>query len=226
MLFSREKFLKNHPEGLWRGEVRRPNEATSLEVATIASGLVPNIPAPWRSLCVPYFTVEPDYEAMEEEQSDDWIYQVHGAMDLMYDALPLNLPDTTLYRLQTPNGTGVFSHGVGLAVLNPPEDGCPQKDLAFQRFVQISTNHLPQNYCREWFFACQTPDQLREWLTNANSERLRAHHIEVATYEVSGQWCIHGARQTLFQKARARQINSLPIEEFIPPVTSIHKHKF
>lgn len=213
MPLTRDQFIAPFENGLWQSELRSLNELSPLEVAERASLIIPGVCKKWSSLCVPYITSEPDYETMDEENSEEWIYSVYGWMDQIYDTLPLQLPSTTVYRLQTADQQGVFSHGIGLRALVAPDSGCPQKDPSFYRVVQDLGKSLPLDYKKSWFFGCSTLEQMNQWLSGGNTEALRQHDIEIGVYEVNSQWCIHGHTQSVFQKERAHLSDRLGLNE-------------
>ena len=213
MPLTRDQFLAPSKDGVWYSQIRSLEELSQLEVAQRASLIVPGVAEKWKDLCIPFLNCEPDYDTMEEENTDEWVYMVRGLMDPMYDALPLELPSTIVYRLQTPDGDGVFSHGVGLRSLIAPEDGCPQNDPAIKRFVQSLGFALPQIYQKSWFFGCQTLEGMHTWLAHGNISDLHAHNIEIGVYEVNSQWCIHGHNQSVFRKEFARLSQRIALSE-------------
>lgn len=225
MSFSREEFLKPSLNGVWCSEVRSVNELSSSEIARRAVANIPGVLSEWHNICMPFINSEPDYETMEEQNSEEWVYSVHSWLDLIYDQLPLKGASTTVYRLQTPDGEGVFSHGVGLRALVAPENGSPQDDPKIERFVRLVGRSLPQNYQKSWFFGCQDVEQMKNWLNTADLHALYDRRIEIAVYEISEQWCIHGNQQSIFQKERARMTNQLSVNEILNE-TNIHSVKF
>lgn len=226
MPLTRDQFLAPSKDGIWYSEIRSLKELSLLEVAQRASLIVPGVTHKWKDLCIPFLSCEPDYDTMEEENTEEWVYMVRGLMDPMYDALPLELPSTRVYRLQTPDGDGVFSHGVGLRSLIAPEDGCPQNDPLIKRFVHALGFTLPQDYQKSWFFGCQTLEGLHKWLSNGNVEELHAHNIEIGVYEISSQWCIHGHNQSVFRKEFARLIQRVSLTDSANPQDKPHPNLF
>ena len=224
MLLSRDDFLKTSSNGVWCSQVRSPNELSLQEIASRAVKNIPGIPAHWHKLCEPFVSGEPDYDTMEEQNSEEWIYTTESWMDLIYDQLPLDLPTATVYRLQTTDGQGVFAHGVGLRSLVAPENGCPQNDPKIERFVRCFGRSLPQEYQKSWFFGCQDLDQIKNWLNASDISSLHKRGIEVGVYEIGEQWCVHGDQQSVFQKDRARLIDSISLNEIFAqpnPLVSI-----
>jgi len=215
MLLSRDDFLKTSSNGVWYSQLRSCHELSVQEIANRAVKNIPGIPVHWHKLCTPFVSAEPDYDTMEEQNSEEWIYTTQSWMDLIYDQLPLDLPATTVYRLQTRDGQGVFAHGVGLYALVAPENGCPQNDPKIERFVRCFGRSLPQDYQKSWFFGCQDLQQLKNWLTTSDISSLHKRGIEVGVYEISEQWCVHGSQQSVFQKNRARLIDSMSLDEIL-----------
>lgn len=220
MQLTRDQFLKPCKDGIWFSQIRSMNELSPSEVAHRASAIIPGVPKKWSALCVPFLTSEPDYETMEEENAHEWIYLVRGWMDPMYDALPLELPSTVVYRLQSSDGQGVFSHGVGLRALVAPEEGCPQKDPYIKRFVQSLGFALPYDYQKSWFFGCQSLEDLRNWLAQGNIAALHDHDIEIGIYDINAQWCIHGHNQSVFRKEYAHLNHRIALDQISRPEPS------
>lgn len=217
MSFSREEFLKPSANGVWHSEFRSVNKLSAYDIAHRAVATIPGILSHWHNVCVPFVYSQPDYETMEEENSEEWIYAAQSWLDLIYDHLPLQRPTTTVYRLQTTDGEGVFSHGVGLHALSAPENGSPEDDPKLERFVRSYGNSLPQEYQKCWFFGCQDLQQIKNWLNTSDLQALLNCGIELGVYEVSEQWCIHGSQQSIFQKERANLIHRVSLNDIIPP---------
>lgn len=213
MSFNREEFLRPSLNGVWHSELRSANELSSSDIAHRTVANIPGVLSKWHKLCVPFVTSEPDYETMEEQNSEEWIYATQSWLDLIYDQLPLNRPTTTVYRLQTPDGQGIFNHGVGLYALVAPDNGSPQDDPKLERFVSYYRNSLPQEYQKRWFFGCQDLQQIQNWLNASDPQALHKHGIEIGVYEISEQWCIHGSYQSIFQKDLAHLTHRLSLNE-------------
>lgn len=217
MPFNREDFLKPSLNGVWYSEVRSVHELSSSDIAYRAVANIPGVLSQWRHLCVPFVKSEPDYETMEEQNSEEWIYSTQSWLDLIYDQLPLKRPTTMIYRLQTADGEGVFSHGVGLRALVAPQNGSPQDDPKLERFVRSYGNSMPQQYQKRWFFGCQDLQQIKNWLHAGNPQDLHDHGIEIGVYEICDQWCIHGSQQSIFQKDRADLIDRISLNDIPQP---------
>lgn len=226
MLLSRDDFLKTSQNGVWYSHLRSPNELSAQEIADRAVKNIPGVHAHWHKLCAPFVRGQPDYDTMEEQNSEEWIYTIQVWMDLIYDQLPLDLPTTTVYRLQTADGQGVFAHGVGLYALVAPENGSPQNDPKIERFVRCFGISLPQDYQKSWFFGCQDLEQIKNWLAASDTSSLHNRGIEIGVYEISEQWCVHGSQQSVFQKDKARLIHSMSLNEILSDTNSPSSVKF
>lgn len=208
-MFNREELVSAHPSG-WHDQIHTPDERPLDELALLASTRYPF--ARWAAHIAPVLRVEPDYEAMED-QPDGWIYRVQENIDQMYDCLPLNAPVRTLCRLETHEGEGVFANGVGLAAMRNLPFGAPEDDPLLARFVKPSNRPGDERYNRLWFFGCHNMMQLEKWLAHANVQKLERAPLRVGVYEVSSQWCVEGEHQLVFQKHRARLVDTMSLPQ-------------
>lgn len=206
---TRENFLKAGP--IWNHWFQSQNELLNINKDTLVDWC-DFVPVEYKSnkeireTIASLIHVVPDYEEMDIQQSEDWIYHATLNKNELFDSLPLECEKMLLYRLEDQQGVGVFENGIGLKYLNAPETGCPEKDPMFCHIFGTNTN---QKYRKKWFFACQNFEQLKQWINTKHLPLLEQYGIVVSVYEVSKQWVIDGSVQSIFMKS-----HSVKIDEF------------